>query len=333
MKEHLSEFDLIARLTAGAPVKEGDLICGVGDDCAVIKGTGDRDWLVTTDALLESVHFSREWCDPAALGWKSLAVNMSDIAAMGGRPRYYLVALGLPGDFSTRDAEMIYSGMHEMAREAGAILIGGDTMASRAGLVLSITVIGDVARQRVLFRKGARPGDAIYVTGTLGGSALGLACLKKGKREQWADRFIRRHLHPLPRLEAGQRLAASGMATSMIDISDGLLSDLSLITRESGVGFEIQAPQVPLEEELGKFAPKLGQEVWPLALAGGEDYELLFTIRSDRIGEFETGPKKEIECGATRIGTVQGDAGTQTVLDERSQAIKLERKGFDHFRP
>jgi thiamine-monophosphate kinase len=228
---------------------------------------------------------------------------------------------------------MIYSGMREMAGEAKATLIGGDTMASRSGLILSITVIGDAPRQRVLFRKGARPGDAIYVTGALGGSALGLACLRKGLSGVPADRFIRRHLHPRPRLKAGQMLAASGVATAMIDISDGLVSDLGLIARESGVGFELQAPLVPLEEGLKKLAPQLGQEARPLALSGGEDYELLFTIRSDRIREFETGPKKEIECGATRIGTVQGDAGTQNVLDERGHVIKLERKGFDHFRP
>ena len=332
MKERLSEFDLIARLTAGTPVKEGDLICGVGDDCAVIRGADDRDWLVTTDALLEGAHFSRQWCDPATLGWKSLAVNMSDIAAMGGWPRFYLVALGLPGDFSAQDAEMIYSGMREMAKESKAILIGGDTMASPSGVVLSITVIGNIPRQRVLYRKGASPGDVIYVTGALGGSALGLACLKKGRCGDLADRFIRRHLHPRPRLEAGQKLASSGMVTAMIDISDGLLSDLGHIAQESSVGFELQAPLVPLEETLDELAPKLGEQALTLALSGGEDYELLFTVRTDRADEFETGLKTELECGATRIGIVVTDVGTQVVLDGKGNVIKLECKGFEHFR-
>lgn len=331
--EHpVTEFELIALLTKDAPRAAPDLPCGVGDDCAVVAGPEGRDWLVTTDALIEGVHFRREWTDLAALGRKSLSVNISDIAAMGGVPRFYLVAIGLPPAEAEGAAIAISKGMREVAGRHGMALVGGDTVASPSGLAISITAIGEVPKGKALLRSGAHPGDAIYVTGTLGGAALGLACLRSGRREGDAERFVQRHLDPEPRVAEGRWVAATGIATAMIDLSDGLVADLGHIADASGVGFQIEEARVPRDPPFEAAARALGADPAVLALTGGEDYELCFTIDARRAGEFERRlAQRQGGAPITRIGTVEKDLTRRDVLDAEGKPLRLKRRGFDHF--
>ncbi|MFH0798717.1 MAG: thiamine-phosphate kinase, partial [Pseudomonadota bacterium] len=295
-------------------------------------GPGGKDWLVTTDALVEGVHFRREWADPAVLGRKALAVNLSDIAAMGGVPRFYLVAIGLPPGDAAGAAPLIYDGMRGMANEHGALLIGGDTVASPSGIMISITAIGEVERGRAIVRSGAHPGDAIFVTGTFGSSGLGLGVLKSGRKGGSAEAFVRRHLYPVPRVAEGRWIAGTGMATAMIDASDGLVADLSHVADESGVGFEIDAPSVPLDDGFDEAARALGHDPVKLALAGGEDYELVFTVADSRIAEFEKVAKGcPMRCRVTRIGTTVADRHARLVIGSEGKALDLPSGGYDHF--
>ncbi len=328
----MNEFELIEKLTRGAPKSALDLKCGVGDDCAVIAGPGKKDWLMTQDALIEGVHFRREWLDMATLGRKALAVNISDIAAMGGAPRFYLVSLGLPTDLRPKCAEQIYAGMKECAREYGACLIGGDTARSPKGLVLSITVIGEIPKDKYILRCGARAGDDIYVTGTVGSAALGLCCLNAKVCDGNASRFINRHKDPTPRIKAGRVLAESGMVSAMIDVSDGVLADLGHIADTSGVGFRIQLTKLPVDEGFRALARKMGVDPAELAVAGGEDYELLFTARpgfSEKL-EKKTFPKLGA-LSATKIGVIVREKNRREVVDADGKFFVPAIKGFDHF--
>lgn len=316
----MTEFELIKKLTAKTPREARDLICGVGDDAAVIACSGEKNLLVTTDALIEGVHFRREWTDFETLGRKALAVNLSDIAAMGGMPRFYLVSIGLPLSSAASTAEKIYGGMNALADEHGAILIGGDTVASNLGVVISITAIGEVKQGRCLYRKGARAGDTIYVTGTLGGSALGLACLEKGIKDRGGKFFVQRHNNPSPRIKEGKEIVSEGKATSMIDISDGLVADLTHVADESGVGFRIDAGRLPMDENYTTLANELLLDPIKLALTGGEDYELLFT-----------GPAGMENNWTTRVGTIEADKKIRNVIGKNGDILKFDRVGFDHF--
>ncbi|MFH1831140.1 MAG: thiamine-phosphate kinase [Pseudomonadota bacterium] len=328
----MNEFELIAKITKYAPKRGEDLRCGVGDDCAVIAGPGNKDWLVTQDALIEGVHFRREWTDMATLGRKTLSVNLSDIAAMGGMPRFYLVSLGMPKDLKSKCAEQIYAGMHERAQEYGAGLIGGDTVRSLAGLVLSITVIGEIPKGGGLFRCGARAGDAIFVTGIVGGAALGLSCLNAGISDGDAACFINRHKDPKPRVAAGKILAESKMVSAMIDVSDGVFADLGHIADASGVGFRIQLADLPVDEGFRSLARKIGADPSELAVAGGEDYELLFTSRPGFVDKLEskTFAKFKGLC-ATRIGVIAREKDKREVIDADGKFFVPAVGGFDHF--
>lgn len=328
----MNEFDLIAKLTEGAPRSAPDLPCGVGDDCAVVAGPGGKEWLITTDALVEGVHFRREWTDPEALGRKALSVNVSDIAAMGGVPRFSLVAIGLPPREAEATAAAVYQGMRAVAQGFGVALVGGDTVASPAGLFLSITAVGEVPKGQALLRSGARPGDAIYATGTFGGSALGLACLRSGRSGGDAEPFIRRHLDPAPRVAEGLWIRETGMATAMVDVSDGLLADLGRVADASGVGFAIEAVKVPHDPEFEATARALDADPAQLALSGGEDYELCFTVAARRVAEFERRlAGRQGGAPIARIGRVERDSVIRNILDERGQPLRIATMGFDHF--
>lgn len=333
MSINLGEFDLIDRLIRGEKTAADGLVCGGGDDCAIIAGRGDNDWLVTTDALVESVHFRRAWCDMHLLGRKALSVNASDIAAMGGIPKFYLVAIGLPDDMSAEDAIHIYDGMKECACEHGMILVGGDTVASKSGLLLSVTAIGEVLHGRALLRNGARPGDAIYVTGNLGGAALGFHLLERDVVNSKAAPFIQKFLNPSAKVEKGKLISEIGMATSMIDLSDGLISDMGHIADASGVGFEIAADEVPVDENISILAREIGKDPVQLALTGGEDYELMFTVREKDIDAFERKCSGS-SCASDfrKIGVVLEDRNVRVVKDASGREIDVPLAGFDHFR-
>jgi len=290
---NLSERALIRQIRDASVAASPALIRGIGDDCAVFAANGAGEWLITTDTLVEGVHFDRHWHPPELLGRKSIAVNLSDIAAMGGRPRFVLLSLCAPLALDADWLQEWFSGFFAMQAEYGCVLIGGDTVRS-AELVISVTVIGEPVSGRILYRSGARPGDIVYVSGPLGSAAAGLALFQKAKQEkfeavQWSQwqALLDAHLNPEPQVALGQRLASCRCVTAMQDISDGVATDLAHICEESGVGGLLHAERLPFLPVLDAAAMFAGKEKLDLLLKGGEDYQLLFTVDPHRERELK----------------------------------------------
>jgi thiamine-monophosphate kinase len=287
-------------------------------------GRSDSLWVVTTDLLLEGVHFQKAWMTPQQLGHKALAVNLSDIAAMGAAPRYYCASLGLPKGVSTPWLRSFYRGMKKLSEKYDAILVGGDLSRSNEGIQISITVLGESSGGKVVYRSGARAGDHLYVTGVLGRSAAGLRLLQQGIRRgrNRAERdALSAHRTPLPRCEVGAWLAANGYARAMMDLSDGLSVDLPRLCRESGVGAEIVLSKIPTIR--GVLAE--------LALHGGEDYELLFTVDPRKATRMERRYPSSFPR-ITRIGSISAAPIVRMKDEVTSRSQALPESGYDHFR-
>jgi thiamine-monophosphate kinase len=321
----IGEFGLIDRIAGRVTLRSGVEV-GIGDDAAVTRPTEGCLTLISTDMLVEGVHFDLSLSDPLTLGRKSLAVNLSDIAAMGGKPRHFLLSMAIPHSFPIEFLDGITKGMLELADEFDVGLIGGDTCASKGGLVLSITVIGEQRPEKIAQRSGAGPGDFIFVTGTLGDSALGLAMLKAGEPGGSAKE---RHLDPLPRVREGLALAEAQLPTAMIDVSDGLLADLGHILDKSSVGACVYVQKVPLSPFFREKYMPLTEEGLSIALSGGEDYELLFTAPSSREEEVHS-LFAELGTAVTVIGEITAQSGL-SLISEDGREIKLVKKGFNHF--
>lgn len=321
----LGEFGLIERIAGRVPRKTGVKI-GIGDDAAAIEPTAGLLSLVTTDMLVEGVHFDLSLCDPLTLGRKSLSVNLSDIAAMGGLPRHFLLSLAIPRDVPVEFLDAFIEGMLERGDQFGVTLIGGDTSSSPAGLVVSVTVIGEQSPDLIVKRSGARPGDFICVTGTLGDAALGLALLKAGVRDGTA---IARHLDPLPRVREGIKLAEAEIPSAMIDISDGLLADLGHILDHSGTGARLYLEKLPISGEYREKQPLSKEEFFLFPLSGGEDYELLFTTPPDKAPALQS-IFAETGTTATVIGEITPHAGL-SVLTPSGIEYTPKYRGFNHF--
>lgn len=332
----LSELSLI-RLIRGASVAAApDLIQGIGDDCAVF-GTPETalQWLITTDTLTDSVHFDRDWHPPELLGRKSIAVNFSDIAAMGGRPRFVLLSLCLPQEIEAEWLQRWLSGVSAILAEYGCVLIGGDTVRG-SELVISVTVIGEAERNQILYRTGATPGDTVYVSGPLGSAAAGLALFQKVKLEgthpeqwlQWQD-LLDAHLNPQPLVKLGQHLALSGCVTSMQDVSDGLATDLAHICHESGTGSVLYADRLPALSVIDSAALFLEKDKLDLLLKGGEDYQLLFTVSPGREKELEARLLNELNHQIYPVGTITKGQG---VVLEKSDGSRCDItfQGYEH---
>lgn len=330
----MNEFSLIDRLVAGLPLQAEGLLCGVGDDCAVLAGGGRRDWLVSTDHCIEGVHFRPEWIPWQQVGRKAVLAAVSDIAAMGGRPRFLVVALAIAPSMEAAQVEACYRGIREVAQSTGMVIIGGDMAESRGGFCSTLTVIGDVVHGRALYRRGARPGDAVYVTGALGAAALGVRTVSQVSPGDFtAHAAIRRLCEPPCRVEAGQWLASTGCVSAMIDVSDGLVSDLRHISRASGVGMRIDGLRVPLDPAMASETDDgASDEMLRLALSGGEDYELAFTVagpRASTFRQFAAAAERTLGHPLTRIGEVV--AGTDVVvLDATGCPLTLAPTGFSH---
>jgi thiamine-monophosphate kinase len=321
----LGEFGLIERI-AGRVAQKTGITIGIGDDAAAIEPTAGLLTLVTADMLVEGVHFDPALCDPVTLGRKSLAVNLSDIAAMGGRPRHFLLSLAIPGDLPVEFLDGFITGMLEMGDQFGVTLIGGDTCSSPAGLVISVTVMGEQVPDLIVRRGGAQAGDLICVTGTLGDAALGLALLKAGVRDGVA---VTRHLDPTPRVREGLKLAGGGIPSAMIDISDGLLADLGHILDLSGVGARLYLDKLPLSDYYLAQQAFLQEDLYLFPLSGGEDYELLFTVPPARLPAVqstlaETGTRTAV------IGEVTA-TGKLVVFRADGTEYPAVRRGYNHF--
>lgn len=281
----VGEFGLIALLEDALPASArggGGLVAGIGDDAAIWRPSEGADVVVTTDSLVEEVHFRQEWTDWESLGHKSLAVNISDLAAMGAAPRLAVVTLGLRGDERVVDLLALYRGIGELASRFGMAIAGGDIVRSPTALVLHVTALGEVVPGRALTRSGARAGDVIGVTGTLGASAAGFALLAMDpgdmrRSAQTADLLRQAHVRPEPRVALGRVLRHHG-ATAAMDLSDGLMGDLPKILSASNVSAEVDPGRVPVAAAVRALFPEDWQA---MALRGGEDYELLFTAPPD----------------------------------------------------
>jgi thiamine-monophosphate kinase len=314
------EFELIARLSAGICLSRRTIL-GIGDDCAIVSRPGGPV-LFTIDSLVENVHFDLRWCPPDALGARALAVNLSDIAAMGGRPTAAVVNLAVRDGISTRTLERIYSGLRKAAREASTDIVGGNITRARQ-LSITIAILGE-AGGAVLRRDAARPGDEVFVTGTIGDAALGwriLAGKLNAKKNRAARKYlVERFIRPCARLYAGQRLAALRPAPAAIDVSDGLMQDLGHILERSSVGAEIDASRIPISPA---YRALMGGDL-AHALTGGEDYELIFCARP---GHSEAALSRRLRVAVRRIGTIV--RGKQVKLIGASAPIVA---GWDQLR-
>ncbi len=336
----LGEFGLIENIRKSAGRPSPSVIIGIGDDAAVLK-VPSSSLLATSDMLIERVHFDLRYTDFYSLGWKSAAANLSDIAAMGGRPRFCLTSIGIPNSISPKQIAEFYHGCNTLLQSCDAILVGGDTCSSRKDLVINVMIIGESVKNGVVTRAGAKPGDRIFVTGTLGDSSAGLEILKRKVRSRRSkggtipflfrnsrtamSRLVERHLRPDPRVDWGMDLALSRCAHAMIDISDGLSSDLAHICEQSRVGALINAKKIPLSPWLCRTADKLDHPPIHYALSGGEDYELLLTVPTSRIRELQA-----LGIPLTEIGEI-----TRTrkilIVDSRGHKSPLQPTGYNHF--
>ena len=328
----LGEFDLIRRLTSRGPADGRGVELGVGDDCAVLDVGGDEHQLVTTDLMTEGVHFLRS-ADPAAIGDKLMSVNLSDVAAMGGRPAHAVLAMAVPADVSPTYLDRLYEGLYARATRHGVSLVGGDTTASAGPLTLSLTLTGFAPPDRVLRRDAARPGDRVLVSGTLGDSAAGLALLLAAEDvaldADVSDPLLQRHLRPEPRVDLGRALAGVEGVGAAIDLSDGLASDLAHVCERSGVGARIHLADIPISEPLRRFGELTGSDALALALGGGEDYELCVTVRAEAV----PGARAAAEGAGvplTDVGEIVEEPGVVWV-DPDGMEIASSPDGYDHF--
>jgi len=337
----LGEFGLIHAIRKLSARRSDDVVIGIGDDAAALRSSPAALLLATTDMLIEGVHFDLSYTDFYSLGWKSAAVNLSDIAAMGGIPRFCLTSLAIPPHISVEQITEFYRGFNALLRTHKTILAGGDTCSSLSGLVISVTVLGEAKRKKVLPRSGARRGDKIFVTGTLGDSAAGMEFLRLRNSRGRTTRnkspniqtlkspiaeLVEKHLRPVPRVEWGKTIALAGCASAMIDISDGLSSDLIHLCEESGVGAHLFPDAVPLSESLQKSSSQLSEPPLHYALSGGEDYELLFTVPPARMKALES-----LNIPVAEIGVIT--TGKKTYLvDSAGDKTSLRPTGYNHFK-
>jgi len=335
-RQALEQFDALVHPSSFIP-HPSSLLQGIGDDAAVVRQRSALDFVITTDLLVEGIDFDLDTfkISPRDVGHKALAVSLSDIAAMGARPRWALLSIGVPqARWDTSFLEKFYVGVRALAARHAVTIIGGDISRTPERVVVDSIVLGETSRGRAVLRSGARPGDRIYITGSLGGAAAGLQILQDNSRTPSTARHTRaqrqlilRQTRPTPRVEWGRLLVERKVATAMIDLSDGLSSDLSHLCRESGVGANVEASRIPIDPFI-KRAGISDAEALPLALNGGEDFELLFTVGPRHAAKL---PDEVGGVPITYIGDVTSDAG-KVRLVEKARARVLKPSGFQHFK-
>ncbi|MEK7236594.1 MAG: thiamine-phosphate kinase [Nitrospirota bacterium] len=339
----IHEFDLIQTLHRRHSRLTSSVIRGIGDDAAVVTSEAGQWSLLTTDLLAEGVHFDLRTATMADIGFRAAAANLSDIAAMGGRPQYLLVALAIPRTGTKHHVLQLYGGMMAACRPHHVQLIGGDTSASDGGWFISVTLVGMVPPRKALFRSGARIGDPLYVTGTVGDALAGLMLLNEPPhREKNRPRttalsarhrqfLIGRHLRPTARLAEGQWLSTHRFATSTIDISDGLSGDLRHICEESHVGVDLDLGALPLSPACRAYAASRQLDPVALALTGGEDYELLFTLSPRHQAQAERAAKLR-RFRMTCIGTIRPARNGIQAIGPDGTRRPLPITSYEHFK-
>ena len=334
----LGEFGLIDHLTEGLQNQHPSTLYGIGDDAAVLQYPAGKEVLVTTDLLLEGVHFDLTYVPLKHLGYKSAVVNFSDIYAMNGQPRQITVSLGVSKRFSVEDMEALYAGIRLACEEYGVDIVGGDTTSSLTGLTISITCIGEGERGKTVYRNGAKETDLICVSGDLGAAYIGLQLLEREKlalKDKESDLqpdfagkeyLLERQLKPEARRDIIRRLGEAGIVpTAMMDVSDGLSSELLHICKQSGVGCRVYEEHIPLDYQTAVMAEELNLNVTTCALNGGEDYELLFTVpitEHEKISEME---------GVKLIGHITKAELGCALIARDGQEFELKAQGWNHL--
>lgn len=328
----LPELELIGRVrrAAGSSRFAKSLIRGIGDDCAVLRWSAGEDLLVTTDLSIEGVHFRRDWHPAESVGWRCLARGLSDIAAMGGEPVAAFLSLGVPAATPQRWVDEFMRGFLRLARKHRVALAGGDTASSPKAIVADVAVIGRIPRGAAILRSGARPGDQIYVTGEPGLAAAILARLRQGDELDAKSKELAPHFFPHPRIAIGEVLREKKIATAMIDLSDGISSDLARICDESGVAAVVWEEELPFASGRTRVGRFQGWVMRTRVLHGGEDYQLLFTAApSTKV------PARIAGVEVTRIGEIvrrRSQTYPMLLVDRRGRGEELKREGWEHFR-
>ena len=299
----------------------------IGDDCAVLPKNNEKDLLISADLLVEDIDFRLKWATPFQIGHKALAVSLSDIAAMGGAPQFSMLSIGIPGTlWNSGFVEKFYEGWFDLAKSFGLELIGGDTSKTPDKVVIDSIILGEVDRGNAILRTGAKPGDSIYVSGRLGAAAAGLDILEnrdlKKPLEGSELKLAEKQLQPTPHITLGKTLQANNLATAMIDLSDGLSSDLNHVCKESRVGAKIHAEKIPIDENL-KFYSDSPEKNLELALHGGEDFELLFTVDPENISN-------KVLKDLHLIGEITEDTENIDLIANGDSKI-LTPNGYSHF--
>ena len=330
-----SEFDFINSIRQRAA---SSIVTGIGDDAAVFRSNSGKETIVSVDLLIEDIDFRRTTTPPYLLGHKALAVSLSDLAAMGSRPLMALVSIGVPEDvWQTDFVDRMYDGWLDLANRYGVQLIGGDTSRAHEHIVIDSIAIGECSAGMALKRTGARPGDQIFVTGSLGAAAAGLRLIERGAHlaeqnfgdedSQKLDHVLLRQLRPEPRVGWGIVLGEERLATAMIDISDGLSSDLNHLCESSKVGALIDASLLPIDERVVELCGRRALDPLQLALHGGEDFELLFTVKPENVARL---PKRVDGVEIKRIGTIHS-ASEGVKISEGSRTWDLKPGAWNHY--
>jgi thiamine-monophosphate kinase len=329
----IGEFALIDRIAAMLPKGSAGVVKGIGDDVAVLDTSGPQYLIATCDSQVEGVHFTREVITAYQLGRRLAAINLSDMAAAGAEPRWALVSLAIPHDIEVGYVEELYRGMGEQMALAGASIVGGNLSGMRSGLVLDLTLLGLAAPGQVMLRSTAKSGDAVMLTGSVGESRAGLELTRRADLLLSASakkRLLDRHLCPQPRLSQGLLLARSGLVTSMIDVSDGVISDLSHVCNASGKGAQIDVSGLSLSPDLCEAALAAGADPLQWALSGGEDYELMFTTPPEAVHDIQKMLLEETGVSCSKIGNITPGGGVSLRLADGSRVLP-GLKGWDHF--
>lgn len=322
----VGEFGLIDLIKKHTIYDYHTVCCGIGDDAAVLNPTDGLLQLATTDMLVQDVHFSLDTIEPWQLGFKALAVNISDIAAMGGIPRHALISLALPRTADCSFVEQLYAGMKALAAKHAVNIVGGDTVSSPGVVVINVTVLGEVERDRVVYRVGAQAGDWLVVSGTLGDSAGGLQILSERLFVD-GESLVQAHLLPEPQVALG-RICGRHRVHALNDISDGLASEVHEICTASGCGAVIYQEKLPLSRELRAFAARAGKAAAEYALYGGEDYQLLFAASPETVRKIiQENPAVKL----TVVGEATAKEQAVMLVDESGRRIPLVAKGYNHF--
>jgi thiamine-monophosphate kinase len=323
----VGEFALIDRLRRLVPTSGPGVTVGLGDDAAVLAFAGPV--LATCDIQVEGVHFTWDLCAPNDVGWRAVAVNLSDIAAMGGTPRFLLISMALPPDTAVEVVEQLYRGVAEISSSHAVVVAGGNLSSTSGPLVIDVTALGDAGRP--LTRAGARPGDRVWVTGEVGKAAAGrFLAGHPPVRSSGRDALVAAYCRPTPRVAAGKVLGSMPEVSAMIDTSDGTASDLLHVVEASRVGVRLEVDRLPVPRGLADAAHEAGDDPTAWTLAGGEDYELLFTAAPE-FDPYAPGLAARLDVPLTRIGEILPQAEGRWILDRGGHRRPLAPHGWDHF--